>query len=1033
MKEHVLELSLEVIIIVSIWSLAVVFYHRKTKLGLQRGLGKAQVAKQTVSTPTRSVVGGVAKAKLSYCSPDDVLRIWNETKDDEAWNFRNLVYVIGACEKLQPDQLVPEIVTHVAKHKELRYDRLLPAMLVQEVNAVVGNQFAEEMTKSFASLGVLVTRQTTMVKEQSPSNFPKEVTHVPLKRRCMAATLANADSQGCVVDGPSRLVANLRGHIAAKRCDDAVAVALDMLSKGYSVTPQLVTDIYKLFIQAGRPREALRELPSKILPTSQVGLLLAEYCLQCNDIAAARTLYQKCGCSESIFCNRGKMALLKLFCQHGEPDANKLFDELLESEGPLRESCCVCLIAKCADSKSVEFADRIAAVYSERRQMPLPMYGALLKVYASASRPEKTCELWRRMLKEGVEPDQAFCASVLRQAADCGEMDLASELVEKLDEVHTTQWVHLIRSCRNCSQGDASQRAISFFDRAFVRCKNWRVSCNALEVCVLDNNMNAAHYVASRMLTVTPRATFVCQKMLEVFDAVGDEDASRQLRDEMGNAEPKVKSGLRQPPHKSDSDDDASVDAGASQPRYGSFEEAYGALTDMSQNGQVIPPDAIVALFRLTKTAVAAESAFKLLCDARVSVASDADMLDAVLEVCAAQSNHTFIAHLLNEVCSQGHALPRIKYGTLVAAYRHACHLTKGMPTLNNLVKVALGPTPSGDRASEMVKALTEKEFFREAAELIGIYAASLDKAVVGGNVCRPLLKFLSENRLADETMTVLQFAREGKICNMRMYHLVLDNFCKCGEMDMGLKVLKCIEDDGLQMDASTNPVMIKGYCLLGDIDNAYKLFLKTFEKDGRCDVVSYNTLLNGCVCQHNTDLADRLVTNMQQYGFVPSTVTLGTIIKLWGRRNELEKCAEVLQAFSDDYGILPDAAANSVYVSACLANKDMRRASLVYEQMLEKAQPLEPKLYSFLVAGHAETGNVDEALRLLEAAASVSGSSHMNASLLPELSGDCFKQVLLALMHAGRQGEIVPLLTKWSSRGAKIPQALKLSAQLGA
>ncbi|KAL5783498.1 hypothetical protein ACOSP7_008527 [Xanthoceras sorbifolium] len=101
------------------------------------------------------------------------------------------------------------------------------------------------------------------------------------------------------------------------------------------------------------------------------------------------------------------------------------------------------------------------------------------------------------------------------------------------------------------------------------------------------------------------------------------------------------------------------------------------------------------------------------------------------------------------------------------------------------------------------------------------------------------------------------------------------------------------VEDNVVQPDVSTCTTMIKGYCKLGMIENARKVF---DEMVCQPNLVTYNTLING-LCKKGDMESARLILNqmMNTKHCSPDTVTYTTMIDGYCKIGELEEAKKCL------------------------------------------------------------------------------------------------------------------------------------------
>ena len=168
---------------------------------------------------------------------------------------------------------------------------------------------------------------------------------------------------------------------------------------------------------------------------------------------------------------------------------------------------------------------------------------------------------------------------------------------------------------------------------------------------------------------------------------------------------------------------------------------------------------------------------------------------------------------------------------------------------------------------------------------------------------------------------------------NTICFNSLIDSCARCGAMDQAARLLEDMTELGVELDLITYSTIIKGYCIKGDLEQAQAVFHSMHEHDMRADAIIYNTLLDGCVKHNRFELADQLLGDMGSYGIVPSNFTLTILVKMWGRRQQLDNAFEAAEHYPKEYNFKVNVHVMTCLISACLANKAVDRA-MVIEQV---------------------------------------------------------------------------------------------------
>jgi len=288
---------------------------------------------------------------------------------------------------------------------------------------------------------------------------------------------------------------------------------------------------------------------------------------------------------------------------------------------------------------------------------------------------------------------------------------------------------------------------------------------------------------------------------------------------------------------------------------------------------------------------------------------------------------------------------------------------------------------------------------------------------------------FAAEGR-ADEALAFYREVRSipGVQLNTVLFNVLIDSQARQGHTDQVNQLLADMARDGVAQDHITFCTVVKGFCVRGDLEQALTLFDTSAAQGRTPDIAAYNTLLDGCVQHNQMELADKTLELMENSRVVPSEFTLGILVKMYGRRHQLDRAFEVAAELEAKHGLVPNTQARTCLMSACLHNKDLDRAVQVFQQIKEVG--VDARAYAVLISGFLRLGLVDRAVEAVEEAYGLAGSRR-TLHLKQHLSGDVLERLFQNIRQQGLQDTFgVPLLEKLRGVGAPL-QASALTAML--
>eukprot|EP00928_Gymnodinium_smaydae_P043699 TRINITY_DN29233_c0_g1_i2.p1 TRINITY_DN29233_c0_g1~~TRINITY_DN29233_c0_g1_i2.p1 ORF type:complete len:1056 (+),score=154.08 TRINITY_DN29233_c0_g1_i2:205-3372(+) len=976
-------------------------------LGRPRDVSRAPVKETSMS---KSLCDGDS---VEFNDNRKVLAHWDSHKNSKAFGITELLSVARALLLEDPAKLVKEVTDHMAMHSQLSSDAAMGSALVHMVATMGDLAVMESLVKAFSeklSISTTPRMYESLVIAYSRAGQFANMERC-LKQFQSVVDVVPATCYGCA----------LRSYVRSKRLDDALFTAKEMRALGYSVPAQLVTELYHIFREGGRASEILTRALPELPPTSRAAFFLIESCLQTKDAALARAFHAKFESLGIELDCRGKMALLRLYVVCAEPGAFKVFQTMQRADCLLSEGFCVNLLTRCAESKFVRFAETLVGHIRSSAGMSLSLYGALVKVYLRTGLSEKLCEVYELMRGDSIEPDVALCGSLFRHAAECGRVDLLQELLRNLPEVSVQQWARAIRACLKAQSTDGAK---AILEQALARqCKDVKLFSVALDVCAGAGDVVTSRQILSRMRAFFRPDLSAYNSVLKACAIAGNARVAGAVFSEM-KAE-----GLEP--------DEASYGAvlGGTASR-GGLSAALPIVVEMSEKGVAIDINAMNSLIKAvnrhdSKSDVG--SVFDILDKLQIDVLLHDALLNSVLNACCTHKLNDRLGRILQRYLTEKPFIPTQMFSTLI---RSAATLENadGKFDLFDVAFVAVESTLTRSRFSTMLETLSNLGFVDVAVKLVDKHKGVMLPTI--SNYC-VLLKAFVESHRATEALALLQDLRSRERATIRAYNLVIDSLTRVGNMSQISTLLDNMRADGIEPDELTTALLIKGYCKVGKLLRAFEVFQDAKSRTGAVEVASFNTLLNGCICKNDFARADELLECLELYGVIPSNITLGTIVKLWGRRQQLDKCFDAIEKFSSSHKLVPNDATMACLVSACLLNKDLDRALAVFDAMRSGGQALEAKVFGALISACARGRRLPEALRLLEQELSASPASSIPSSgsrhtgrrsgaprmALPDIAPEVFEELLTALQASAPPGLDVPsLFERLRSQGARVP-----------
>uniref|UniRef100_A0A7S1RX69 Pentacotripeptide-repeat region of PRORP domain-containing protein n=1 Tax=Alexandrium catenella TaxID=2925 RepID=A0A7S1RX69_ALECA len=450
----------------------------------------------------------------------------------------------------------------------------------------------------------------------------------------------------------------------------------------------------------------------------------------------------------------------------------------------------------------------------------------------------------------------------------------------------------------------------------------------------------------------------------------------------------------------------------------GNFREAWETIELMEASGVAADHYTISIMMKALKRVKNPRDvarALELLDRSAIDICSDEILLNSVLETCIRHREMRRIEGVLASY--QGSSLkPQVHtYGSLIKACSTLKRVDKCWAFWREMEEHR-GIQPNDIVLGCMLDALVCNGCVDDAVEVFSKWKKHLKPNTV---IYSTLIKGFANTHQADRAMAAWKEMRATGIqMNTVVYNAVIDAQARIGAINEVSELVQAMEPDGCMPDVITYSTIVKGYCVKGDLDKAFEVFRGMRKNNMAGDSIIYNTVLDGCTRHGRFDLADGLLADMERFKVIPSNFTLGILVKMYGRRRQLDKAFEVVDSFPRRFGFSANAQVSTCLMCACLNNGSTERAFQVFDDLKRSSKGADTKAYSALISGCIRHNQLHKARQLVEEAYGLSGGKPCPGAAQET---EPVEQLLKAYSQRGlmeQQG--VPLLE--SLRIAKVP-----------
>mmetsp|Transcript_52522 Transcript_52522/g.96764 ORF Transcript_52522/g.96764 Transcript_52522/m.96764 type:complete len:1016 (-) Transcript_52522:56-3103(-) len=935
------------------------------------------------------------------------VKAWRAVKDRAPTQLETLKFIVEAMLEVDPTAVAQEILGHMADHSKVLCNSRTAAAIL-EIAARTGQiDIVQELQKEFKDrfqINPCAQIFEALLSGYASAGNEKQVSEICLELH-----------EGHVELGARAYSMMIKGFLKNGLLDAALKCILDMRDAGFAVPSFAIVQLLHAACDVERGTEMFQVLHRAVpMPPASMALML-EDCLRRNDLLEAREIEkvarEQAGASPLLLGSYD--ALLKVCILHSDLYALELFQEMQTKKVRISEGLCVGLLARCAETKFLRFAQEIAKFVRGRGGMSITVYSALMKVYAYAGMYGKACDLYDQITEQGMEPDSMMYGCLMKFSVECGRTDLSRELFSKAPSLDIQNYMSLIRAAGRDKDIDRAFQVLQKLKESNVTVDNAAYNC-VLDVCVGVGDMSRARDLMAEMRRISKLDIITYNTFLKGFCSLGDIRGAKELLSEMESM------GM----HPNDVSFNCLINAAASR---GMWHDAWSAIDMMERNGVPVDHYTISILMKAlkkTKDSKQVNRALTLLDRAGLEVCSDEVLLNTVLETCIRHQQHQRLERVV-DAFRRSSIQPSVHtYGSLIKACSNLKRADMCWELWRKMVdNRAL--EPNDIVLGCMLDALVCNQRIEEAVALFKTWQPTIPPNTI---MYSTLIKGFANSRQPSKAMDMWREMQELKLpINNVVYNAIIDSQARMGLMDEVGYLVKAMEQHGCKPDGMTFSLIVKGYCFRGDLENAFQVLREIQGQQILQDSIIYNTFLDGCVRHNRMDLADKVLEDMEKFNVTPSNFTLGILVKMYGRRGQLDKAFEIVEDIPKRSGFKVNAQVKTCLMSACFYNHKLDSAFEVFEELRSSSEGADWKIYSSMVSGTLRHGLIDKAVAVVEEAYGLdSAATAKKLSGGKKLEMDCLEQLFRGLAQRGQMESVgVPLLNRFHA--AQIPISGKL------
>lgn len=341
-------------------------------------------------------------------------------------------------------------------------------------------------------------------------------------------------------------------------------------------------------------------------------------------------------------------------------------------------------------------------------------------------------------------------------------------------------------------------------------------------------------------------------------------------------------------------------------------DEAWGVLEDMQQNGSTTDKYTVSRMLMKTvgdnRSRLNPSRIYRAIGIVEKFVElqpNDVDevLLNALLDTCCRLKDLNRLESIMQRMRTLNITPSPVTLGILVKTYGQAGNIEKVLHVWDEMDKQRL--LANAVTYGCMIDACVKCNRLDKAIEIFnGMRESGKHRNTI---LYTTLIKgFGLEKDLNSALELFREMPGEGVPYNTITYNSIIDSCVKVGDLQTAESLLHEIiaPSSLLEPDLITFSTLLKGYCNVGDLDQALQLAECIKSRGLKADELVYNTLMDGCVKANDVTAGVGLFEEMVQMGLRPSAITHSILLRLYQRGGYEEQAAEAVAQLYHHHGI---------------------------------------------------------------------------------------------------------------------------------
>ncbi|XP_028752309.1 pentatricopeptide repeat-containing protein At4g01400, mitochondrial [Neltuma alba] len=253
---------------------------------------------------------------------------------------------------------------------------------------------------------------------------------------------------------------------------------------------------------------------------------------------------------------------------------------------------------------------------------------------------------------------------------------------------------------------------------------------------------------------------------------------------------------------------------------------------------------------------------------------------------------------------------------------------------------------------------------------------------------CKPLPKHL--NRILEVLVAHRNYVRPafdlfrdahryGVLPNTRSYNILMRAFCLNGDISIAYSLFNKMFKRDLVPDIDSYRILMQGLCRKSQVNGAVDLLEDMLNKGFVPDTLTYTTLLNSLCRKKKLREAYKLLCRMKVKGCNPDIVHYNTLILGFCREGRAHDACKVIDDMQSN-GCLPNLVSYRTLTSGLCDEEMFDEANKYMDEMLSKGFSPHFSVIHALVKGYCNVGKIDEACRVLSKSLEHGEVPHMDS-----------------------------------------------------